>query len=422
MTTRDGFTRLVDTWLAEEGVQTTPDYLDEVLDRTSTSRQRPAWLSPGRWLPVDTTTLNPRAYSIPPAVRYGLVAVLLIIATVAALALYAGSQRPRVPAPFGPATNGRIYFDVDGAIVVTNADGSGRQTLDIGIAASGPYLSPDGTSLAFVSVDPVDMAGDTIVVAGADGSNARPIAGADLRLDIDPAFNPTWSPDGAELAFGAFHDGAFKLFVAKADGSGVRALGDRDLYGRQNPEWSTSGDWIAFMALPETGDPLLAVIRPDGSGERTLPTSPGAGDGFRGWQLWAPDDTNRLLYGIGNTADGLGDAMATMDVNAGTETILSDVAGTVEHRGAWSPDGKRIAFHLGDDIAVVNADGTGLVRLPDRLSGGSIGWSPDGEWIYGKSPSDREVSAIDASGKRPPIVILLDGAETGVFSWQRIAP
>ena len=50
---------------------------------------------------------------------------------------------------------------------------------------------------------------------------------------------------------------------------------------------------------------------------------------------------------------------------------------------------------------------TRLEQLPDKLSVGSIGWSPDGMWIYGKSPDEREVVAIDAAGKQPPIVIPL---------------
>ena len=167
---------------------------------------------------------------------------------------------------------------------------------------------------------------------------------------------------------------------------------------------------------------FIGVIRPDGTGEHRPPTSAGAGQGFRGWQLWAPDATNRLLYAIGNTATGPGDAMAVMNVDTSTETVLSDVPDITEHRGAWSPDAKRIAFHLGDGIAIVNADGSGLMRLPDTLSDGSIGWSPDGSWIYGKSPDNLSVLAIDAAGKRPPVVIRLDGTEQGIFSWQRLAP
>jgi len=50
---------------------------------------------------------------------------------------------------------------------------------------------------------------------------------------------------------------------------------------------------------------------------------------------------------------------------------------------AWSPDGARIAFTCGVesyvlDICLVNADGTGLVRL---TSGSSPAWSPDGSTI-----------------------------------------
>ncbi|HYC07517.1 MAG TPA: hypothetical protein VEG29_06295 [Candidatus Binatia bacterium] len=121
MTTHDGFTPLLDAWLAEEGRITTPDYLDEVFTRTSRMRQRPAWLSPGRWLPMSTTTLDARLYSLRPAVKYVALAVVLIAAVLAATLLLAGAHR--VPPPFGPAANGRVFFDASGSIVSTMPDG-----------------------------------------------------------------------------------------------------------------------------------------------------------------------------------------------------------------------------------------------------------------------------------------------------------
>jgi len=47
---------------------------------------------------------------------------------------------------------------------------------------------------------------------------------------------------------------------------------------------------------------------------------------------------------------------------------------------AWSPDGSRIAFHTGDGLYVINADGTDLRRLPGP-PGTNPTWSPDSQRI-----------------------------------------
>jgi Tol biopolymer transport system component len=53
---------------------------------------------------------------------------------------------------------------------------------------------------------------------------------------------------------------------------------------------------------------------------------------------------------------------------------------------AWSPDGRRIAFHRAAkngfrDLYVINRDGGGLRRIVERLSVGDLTWSPDGRQI-----------------------------------------
>ncbi len=51
----DGFDRTVSDWLHVDAEHRVPDHLDAVLRRTRKERQRPAWSSLERWLPMQTT-------------------------------------------------------------------------------------------------------------------------------------------------------------------------------------------------------------------------------------------------------------------------------------------------------------------------------------------------------------------------------
>ncbi len=105
MNTSDSFDRTVSEWLHADAEHRVPDHLDAVLRRTRTERQRPAWSSLERWLPVQTTL---RLAPVP---------------RVAWLASRRRSRRrrragrprgrlaaPRLPAPFGLARNGTVLY------------------------------------------------------------------------------------------------------------------------------------------------------------------------------------------------------------------------------------------------------------------------------------------------------------------------
>ena len=103
MTTNEGFDRRLSTWLERDAVGHVPDHLDEVLLRTAATRQRPWWSSPERWLPMDLTS---RATTFGPPRLGRLLVLAVLIALLAAAALLAvGTQRTRVPPPFGPAAH-----------------------------------------------------------------------------------------------------------------------------------------------------------------------------------------------------------------------------------------------------------------------------------------------------------------------------
>jgi TolB protein len=84
----------------------------------------------------------------------------------------------------------------------------------------------------------------------------------------------------------------------------------------------------------------------------------------------------------------------------------------------WSPDGQKIAFvgswQNGNDIFVMNADGSGLEKLTtsdSRESG--VAWSPDGQKIAYARHSEIYVMAADGSEQRR----LTNEASRGELAW-----
>jgi Tol biopolymer transport system component len=426
MSAHDTFPRLVTTWLDEEAVGVPPDYLGDVLARTSATRQRPVWLSPGRWLPMTPTVRVPSA-PISPVARLLLLAAALFLLALGA-ALVAGSRQPRIPPPFGPAANGRLFFDSRGTIVSVNVDGSDRRVLvqPGPTVASTATVSPDGTLVAYVTTDPSQVAGDEVWVLGADGSGPVRVSG-DLDLVLDPLGAPSWSPDSRQLVFHVQSAGKATLLVAAADGSWVHELAEQraGLGGVRRlwsfPTWSPSGAWIAFVDEQEGIDTALAVVHPDGSDYHRLTTGLSATVGLFGAQLWAPDLTNRLLYGIGLGADCQCSAIGLVDVDDGTEQILVDEPGVSDYGPAWSPRGDRIAFHRAMNVVVRSPDGSvPETVLPDQLFNTPLAWSPDGEWLYGLGLDGLTMGRIDPDGREPVSTIEAADNASRLFGWQRL--
>ena len=168
-------------WLDEQAGHGVPGYLDEVLARTTRTRQRPAWSSLERWLPMQTTL----RFAPVPRVAWLLV-VIALLAALGVAVLCAGSRTRKLPPPFGPARNGAILYGATDNDIYRLDPVSGAATALIAgsTSDSAPRLSPDGTRLLFLRDATPDPATDgkiaTIMVASADGTSVRPLTG---RLD-----------------------------------------------------------------------------------------------------------------------------------------------------------------------------------------------------------------------------------------------
>jgi len=105
-----------------------------------------------------------------------------------------------------------------------------------------PTWSPDGAEIAFSADSGTNFYDTDIYVVNADGS------GTPRRLTDDPGtdIQPSWSPSGAEIAFSATRSGSLDVYKIDADGSGETRLTYSQLSEAQ-PTWSPDGDQIAFV-------------------------------------------------------------------------------------------------------------------------------------------------------------------------------
>ena len=231
-----------------------------------------------------------------------------------------------------------------------------------------------------------------IYVMDADGNNQ-------IRLTNHPEedSSPSWSPDGARIAFVSNRNGGnYQIYVMDSNGKNMRRLTD-GAYD-WSPAWSLDGQWIAFHSKRDEERAKIYLVAPDGSNLRRL-----AGD-IPSWDIeaaWSPD-SQRITF-------------VSSRGNWGNEIYVMDADGTKQKRlthnmvsdrqPAWSPDGNKIAFFsvLDEDdiLAVINVDGTNHRNLTEEVLNGvwestsSPAWSPDGKTIaYYSGIADRNDGGI----------------------------
>jgi Tol biopolymer transport system component len=201
-----------------------------------------------------------------------------------------------------------------------------------------PSFSPDGTKILYVSP------GGLVSIAPVDGRGQIHVLTLPAAV-AEAAFRP---PDGSEISL-LFGDQAMSL--VRADGSGLRYLVPAAYgYGIGQPTWSPDGSQLAYIRWRNDADSVTARVElasPDTGQTRDLPMGPGAV-----WEAepsWSNDGT-RLAIARGYTGDNTDVRAAIVSVPAGGRGIETDpslrvlesccLAGPFE----WAPDDSWILF------------------------------------------------------------------------------
>ena len=194
-------------------------------------------------------------------------------------------------------------------------------------------VSPDGLTVVF------DMLGDLYSIPITGGKATKLTTG--LGYDAQPRF----SPDGKRLTFISDRSGGDNIYVANADGSGIK----RVTYGNQgwyvSPEWMPDGNYlVASAAAGGFGQLRLTLF--DLEGGTGVPM-------VRNSALYqfgaAPAPGGRYIYHAVRQGPWQYNAampqsqIAVYDRDAGTTTVLTSRYGS-GFRPAISPDGKRMVY------------------------------------------------------------------------------
>ncbi|MFN2501737.1 MAG: winged helix-turn-helix domain-containing protein [Pyrinomonadaceae bacterium] len=283
---------------------------------------------------------------------------------------------PRMYPVFSPDGKG-VYFSGGNvlwrALLDANGEATGEhfQLADLGgVTMSHLAISRDGNRIAYSAQSMSGNLWSVSTSSDAAESGEQPVP---LTDDVNVVnTQPAFSPDAQQIAFRKFVRGpaaGSEIWLMDVQGKNQKQLTDIPKFALLQPEWFSTGDYIAFRSNIQGH-----------------------------YSVWA------------------------VPSKGGKEKLLVDVGRSLEY-ARLSPNGKEIAFHHPDDgilnIWVAPVGGGEPRQLTfDRGSMAYPAWSPDGAWLafQVQRGNDTHIFIMPSSGGEPQ-QLTFDAGESSPYSW-----
>jgi len=241
-----------------------------------------------------------------------------------------------------------------------------------GALDTGPEVSPDGRTLAFLRGDSTGFG--SVYVAPTSGGEPTVLATIDENVR-----GLAWFPDGRALLMAGRIRGAEGLWRIELGGGQSRLLYPTPKMKPAFPAITAQGDRVA-VSLVSYEESIWQV---DLTKKRPSASLISALNGAAEFPQYAPDG-QRIAF----QSDRSGNWEIWACDRGGLNPIqLTSFAGLPVGYPRWAPNGRQIVFDVrtehGSEIYVVSSDGGPLRRVVTGSAKDEVpSWSQDGRWIY----------------------------------------